>query len=94
MYYIQLNNIESDTNLACLVWRVVKNMSVDCIGIVTPNSPEKMSIEYISGGLTAELEINVVKKLQLNGKQYNIGFLDDNYFLYQADRSGIDEAYQ
>lgn len=94
MYYIQLNNIESDTNLACLVWRVVKNMSVDRIGIVTPNSPEKMSIEYISGGVTAELEINVVKKLQLNGKQYNIGFLDDNYFLYQADRSGIDEAYQ
>lgn len=94
MYYIQLNNIESDTNLACLVWRVVKNMSVDRIGIVTPNSPEKMSIEYISGGVTAELEINVVKKLQLNGEQYNIGFLDDNYFLYQADRSGIDEAYQ
>lgn len=94
MYYIQVNNIESDTNLACLVWRVVKNMSVDRIGIVTPNSPEKMSIEYISGGVTAELEINVVKKLQLNGEQYNIGFLDDNYFLYQADRSGIDEAYQ
>lgn len=93
MYYIQLNDIESDTSLACLVWRVVKNMNVDSIGIVTPISPEKMSIEYISGGVTAELEINVVKKLQLNGMQYNIGFLDDNYFLYQADRSGIDEAY-
>lgn len=93
MYYIQLNDIESDTSLACLVWRVVKNMNVDSIGIATPNSPEKMSIEYISGGVTAELEINVVKKLQLNGMQYNIGFLDDNYFLYQADRSGIDEAY-
>lgn len=65
MYYIQLNDIESDTSLACLVWRVVKNMNVDSIGIVTPSSPEKMSIEYISGGVTAELEINVVKKLQL-----------------------------
>lgn len=94
MYYIQLSNLESDTSLACLVWRVVKNMSVDNIGIITPNSPEKMSIEYTSGGVTAELEINVVKKLELNSKQYNIGFLDDNYFLYQADRSGIDEAYQ
>lgn len=94
MYYIQLIDIESDTSLACLVWRVVKNMNVDSIGIVTPSSPEKMSIEYISGGVTAELEINVVKKLQINGIQYNIGFLDDNYFLYQADRSGIDEAYQ
>lgn len=94
MYYIQLSNLESDTSLACLVWRVVKNMSVDNIGIITPNSPEKMSIEYTSGGVTAELEINVVKKLKLNSKQYNIGFLDDNYFLYQADRSGIDEAYQ
>jgi len=94
MYYIQLNDIESDTSLACLVWRVVKNMNVDSIGIVTPTSHEKMSIEYISGGVTAELEINVVKKLQLNGIQYNVGFLDDNYFLYQADRSGIDEAYQ
>lgn len=94
MYYIQLINIESDTSLACLVWRIVKNMNVDSIGILTPNAPEKMNIEYISGGVTAELEINVVKKLQLNGTQYNIGFLDDNYFLYQADRSGIDEAYQ
>lgn len=94
MYYIQLINIESDTSLACLVWRIVKNMNVDSIGILTPKSPEKMNIEYISGGVTAELEINVVKKLQLNGTQYNIGFLDDNYFLYQADRSGIDEAYQ
>lgn len=94
MYYIQLTNLESDTSLACLVWRVVKNMSVDNIGMNTPNSQEKMSIEYTSGGVTAELEINVVKKLQLNGIQYNIGFLDDNYFLYQADRSGIDEAYQ
>lgn len=94
MYYIQLSNLESDTSLACLVWRVVKNMSVDNIGMNTPNSQEKMSIEYTSGGVTAELEINVVKKLQLNGIQYNIGFLDDNYFLYQADRSGIDEAYQ
>lgn len=94
MYYIQLIDIESDTSLACLVWRVVKNMNVDSIGIVTPHSPEKMSIEYTSGGVTAELEINVVKKLQINGIQYNIGFLDDNYFLYQADRSGIDEAYQ
>lgn len=94
MYYIQLIDIESDTNLACLVWRIVKNMNVDSIGIVTPISPEKMNIEYISGGVTAEIEINVVKKLQLNGMQYNIGFLDDNYFLYQADRSGIDEAYQ
>lgn len=94
MYYIQLTNLESDTSLACLVWRVVKNMSVDNIGMITPNSQEKMSIEYTSGGVTAELEINVVKKLQLNGIQYNIGFLDDNYFLYQADRSGIDEAYQ
>lgn len=94
MYYIQLTNLESDTSLACLVWRVVKNMSVDNIGMNTPNSQEKMSIEYTSGGVTAELEINVVKKLQLNGVQYNIGFLDDNYFLYQADRSGIDEAYQ
>lgn len=91
MYYIQLTNLESDTSLACLVWRVVKNMSVDNIGMNTPNSQEKMSIEYTSGGVTAELEINVVKKLQLNGIQYNIGFLDDNYFLYQADRSGIDE---
>lgn len=94
MYYIQLIDIESDTSLACLVWRVVKNMNVDSIGIVTPTSPEKMSIEYTSGGVTAELEINVVKKLQINGIQYNIGFLDDNYFLYQGDRSGIDEAYQ
>lgn len=94
MYYIQLIDIESDTSLACLVWRIVKNMNVDSIGILTPNSPEKMNIEYISGGITAELEINVVKKLQLNGTHYNIGFLDDNYFLYQADRSGIDEAYQ
>lgn len=94
MYYIQLIDIESDTSLACLVWRVVKNMNVDSIGIVTPTSPEKMSIEYTSGGVTAELEINVVKKLQINGIQYNIGFLDDNYFLYHADRSGIDEAYQ
>lgn len=94
MYYIQLTNLESDTSLACLVWRVVKNMSVDNIGMNTPNSQEKMSIEYTSGGVTAELDINVVKKLQLNGMQYNIGFLDDNYFLYQADRSGIDEAYQ
>lgn len=94
MYYIQLNDIESDTSLACLVWRVVKNMNVDSIGIVTPISSEKMSIEYTSGGVVAELEINVVKKLHLNGIQYNIGFLDDNYFLYQADRSGIDEAYQ
>lgn len=94
MYYIQLIDIESDTSLACLVWRIVKNMNVDSIGILTPNSPEKMNIEYITGGITAELEINVVKKLQLNGTQYNIGFLDDNYFLYQADRSGIDEAYQ
>lgn len=94
MYYIQLNDIESDTSLACLVWRVVKNMNVSSIAIVTANSPEKMNIEFISGGVTAELEINVVKKLELNNKQYNIGFLDDNYFLYQADRSGIDEAYQ
>lgn len=94
MYYIQLNNLESDTSLACLVWRVVKNMSVDNIGIVTPNTQEKMTIEYLSGGVTAQLEINVVKHLQLNGEEYNIGFLDDNYFLYQADRSGIDEAYQ
>lgn len=94
MYYIRLNDIESDTSLACLVWRVVKNMTVDSIGLNTPNSPEKMNIEYNSGGVTAELEINVVKKLQLNGTEYNIGFLDDNYFLYQADRSGIDEAYQ
>lgn len=94
MYYIQLTNLESDTSLACLVWRVVKNMGVDNIGMNTPNSQEKMSIEYTSGGVTAELEINVVKKLQLNGIQYNIGFLDDNYFLYQADRSGIDEDYQ
>lgn len=94
MYYIQLNNLESDTTLSCLVWRVVKNVSVDDIGIITPASEEKMSIEYISGGVTAELEINVVKKLQLNGKQYNIGFLDDNYFLYQSDRRGIDEGYQ
>lgn len=94
MYYIQLSNLESDTSLACLVWRVVKNMNVSSIGIVAPNSPEKMNIEFISGGITAELEINVVKKLQLNGEEYNIGFLDDNYFLYQADRSGIDEAYQ
>lgn len=94
MYYIQLNNIESDTSLACLVWRIAKNTNVDSIGLVTPISPEKMNIDYISGGVTAEIEINVVKKLQLNGMQYNIGFLDDNYFLYQADRSGIDEAYQ
>lgn len=94
MYYIQLTNLESDTSLACLVWRVVKNMSVDNIGMNTPNSQEKMSIEYTSGGVTAELDINVVKKLQLNGMQYNIGFLDDNYFLYQTDRSGIDEDYQ
>lgn len=94
MYYIQLTNLESDTSLACLVWRVVKNMNVSSIGIVTPNSPEKMNIEFISGGVTAELEINVVKKLQLNGEEYNIGFLDDNYFLYRQDRSGIDEAYQ
>ena len=94
MYYIQLSNLESDTSLACLVWRVVKNMNVSSIGIVTPNSPEKMNIGFISGGVTLELEINVVKKLELNGTQYNIGFLDDNYFLYQADRSGIDEAYQ
>lgn len=94
MYYIQLKNIESDTSLACLVWRVVKNTNVDSIGIVTPNTPEKMKIKYTSGGVVAELEINVVKKLQLNGMEYNIGFLDDNYFLYQADRSGIDEAYQ
>lgn len=94
MYYIQLTNLESDTSLACLVWRVVKNMSVDNIGMNTPNSQEKMSIEYTSGGVTAELEINVVKKLQLNGEEYNIGFLDDNYFLYRQDRSGIDEAYQ
>lgn len=94
MYYIHLNNLESDTSLACLVWRVVKNMIVDNIGIVTPNSEEKMTIEYRSGGVTAQLEINVVKHLQLNGEEYNIGFLDDNYFLYQADRSGIDEAYQ
>lgn len=94
MYYIHLNNLESDTSLACLVWRVVKNMSVDNIGIVTPNSEEKMTIEYSLGGVTAQLEINVVKHLQLNGEEYNIGFLDDNYFLYQADRSGIDEAYQ
>lgn len=94
MYYIQLSNLESDTSLACLVWRVVKNMNVSSIGIVTPNSPEKMNIEFISGGVTAELEINVVKKLQLNGEEYNIGFLDDNYFLYRQDRSGIDEAYQ
>lgn len=94
MYYIQLTNLESDTSLACLVWRVVKNMSVDNIGMNAPNSQEKMSIEYTSGGVTAELDINVVKKLQLNGMQYNIGFLDDNYFLYQADRSGNDEDYQ
>lgn len=94
MYYIHLNNLESDTSLACLVWRVVKDMRVDDIGIVTPNSKEKMTIEYTSGGVTAQLEINVVKHLQLNGEKYNIGFLDDNYFLYQADRSGIDEAYQ
>lgn len=94
MYYIQLNNLESDTTLSCLVWRIVKNMNVDNIGIVTPNSAEKMSIEFTSGGVTAELEINVVKHLKLNGEEYNIGFLDDNYFLYQADRSGIDEAYQ
>lgn len=94
MYYIQLSNLESDTSLTCLVWRVVKNMNVSSIGMNTPNSQEKMSIEYTSGGTTAELEINVVKKLQLNGEEYNIGFLDDNYFLYQADRSGIDEAYQ
>lgn len=94
MYYIQLSNLESDTSLACLVWRVVKNMNVSSIGIVTHNSPEKMNIEFISGGVTAELEINVVKKLQLNGEEYNIGFLDDNYFLYRQDRSGIDEAYQ
>lgn len=94
MYYIQLTNLESDTSLACLVWRIVKNMNVDSIGILTPNSPEKMNIEYTSGGVTAELEINVVKKLQLNGEEYNIGFLDDNYFLYRQDRSGIDEAYQ
>lgn len=94
MYYIQLSNLESDTSLACLVWRVVKNMTVDNIGIITHTSQEKMSIEYTSGGVTAELEINVVKKLQLNGEEYNIGFLDDNYFLYTQDRSGIDEAYQ
>lgn len=94
MYYIQLSNLESDTSLACLVWRVVKNMNVSSIGIDTPNSPEKMNIEFISGGITAELEINVVKKLELNGEEYNIGFLDDNYFLYRQDRSGIDEAYQ
>lgn len=94
MYYIQLSNLESDTSFACLVWRVVKNMNVSSIGMNTPNSQEKMSIEYTSGGATAELEINVVKKLQLNGEEYNIGFLDDNYFLYQADRSDIDEAYQ
>lgn len=94
MYYIQLSNLESDTSLACLVWRVVKNMSVDNIGIITPNSQEKMGIEYTSGGVTAELEINVVKHLQLNGEEYNIGFLDDNYFLYTQDRSGIDETYQ
>lgn len=94
MYYIQLSNLESDTSLACLVWRVVKNMNVSSIGIATPNSPEKMNIEFISGGVTAELEINVVKKLELNGEEYNIGFLDDNYFLYRQDRSGIDEAYQ
>lgn len=94
MYYIQLSSLESDTSLACLVWRVVKNMSVDNIGINTPNSQEKMSIEYISGGVTAVLEINVVKHLQLNGEEYNIGFLDDNYFLYTQDRSDIDETYQ
>lgn len=94
MYYIQLSNLESDTSFACLVWRVVKNMNVSSIGMNTPNSQEKMNIEFISGGTTAELEINVVKKLQLNGEEYNIGFLDDNYFLYQADRSGIDETYQ
>lgn len=94
MYYIQLNNLESDTTLSCLVWRVVKNMNVDNIGITTTTSEEKMSIEYTSGGVTAELEINVVKHLKINGAEYNIGFLDDNYFLYQADRSGIDEAYQ
>lgn len=94
MYYIQLNNLESDTTLSCLVWRVVKNMSVDDIGIITPDSEEKMSIEYTSGGITAELEINVVKHLKLNGEEYNIGFLDDNYFLHQVDRRGIDEAYQ
>lgn len=94
MYYIQLSNLESDTSLACLVWRVVKNMNVSSIGIDTPNSPEKMNIEFISGGVSAELEINVVKKLELNGEEYNIGFLDDNYFLYRQDRSGIDEAYQ
>ena len=94
MYYIQLSNLESDTSLACLVWRVVKNMNVSSIGIDTPKSPEKMNIEFISGGVSAELEINVVKKLELNGEEYNIGFLDDNYFLYRQDRSGIDEAYQ
>lgn len=94
MYYIQMQELQSDTSFACLIWRIVKGIEIDNITITTPNKEKKMKINYTSGGLTAELEINVVKQLTINNNMYDVGFLDDNYFLYQADRRGIDEAYQ
>lgn len=92
MYYIQLEKLESDLSLSCLIWRIVKANEVNNISLRSVDSQEKMNIDYKQSGTTANIEINVVKKLVLNDVEYNIGFLDDNYFLFTPDRSGIDEA--
>lgn len=85
MYFIQMNDLESDVTLACLLWRIIDVTEVNYFKLENYSSDTKMKIQYTQGMLPAEIEIEIVKKLTLNDIEYEIGFLDDNAFMYKKE---------
>lgn len=85
MYFIQMNELESDVTLACLLWRIIDFTEVTYFKLENHTSDTKMKIKYTQGMIPAEIEIDIVKKLILNDNEYEIGFLDDNAFLYEKE---------
>lgn len=85
MYFIQMNELQSDVTLACLLWRIVDVTEVSYFKLENYSSDTKMKIKYTQGMIPAEIEIDIVKKLILNDNEYEIGFLDDNTFMYKKE---------
>lgn len=90
MYFIQMNNLESDVTLACLLWRIVDATDPSYFKLVNYTSDTKMKIKYTEGLVEGELEIEPVKKLFIDDEEYIIGWLDDINFMYDWEKGEED----